>query len=169
VPAAPEDEFPKHGFQIVAFVCQLILAARRPILIFAAPDQAFTFEAGEPADFTPAQPASHADVLEAFEASIATTTELLAGLDEAAAGAPWRMTLGGRGLFVVARLDVMRTLAFNHWYHHRGQLLVYLRLLDVPVPVVYGRSFDENRSRRRERSVLQFLKRAPTIRIGRPQ
>ncbi len=96
------------------------------------------------ANFTPAQPASHADVLEAFEASIATATEFLAGLDEAAAGAPWRMTVGSRELFVMSRLDVMRTLAFNHWYHHRGQLLVYLRLLDVPVPVVYGRSFDEN-------------------------
>jgi uncharacterized damage-inducible protein DinB len=42
------------------------------------------------------------------------------------------------------RLAVMRTLAFNHWYHHRGQLLVYLRLLGVPVPVVYGRSADED-------------------------
>ncbi len=38
----------------------------------------------------------------------------------------------------------MRTLAFNHLYHHRGQLTVYLRLLDVPVPAVYGKSADEN-------------------------
>jgi uncharacterized damage-inducible protein DinB len=38
----------------------------------------------------------------------------------------------------------MRTLCLNHWYHHRGELVVYLRLLDVPVPVVYGRSADEN-------------------------
>jgi hypothetical protein len=42
------------------------------------------------------------------------------------------------------RLAVMRTLAFNHGYHHRGQLLVYLPLLGVPVPVVYGRSADED-------------------------
>jgi uncharacterized damage-inducible protein DinB len=38
----------------------------------------------------------------------------------------------------------MRTMCFNHWYHHRGELVVYLRLLDVPVPIVYGRTADEN-------------------------
>jgi len=42
------------------------------------------------------------------------------------------------------RVGVMRTMLFNHWYHHRGELVVYLRLLDVPVPIVYGRSADEN-------------------------
>jgi uncharacterized damage-inducible protein DinB len=47
-------------------------------------------------------------------------------------------------VFTMPRLAVMRTLAFNHGYHHRGQLLVYLRLLGVPVPVVYGRSADED-------------------------
>jgi uncharacterized damage-inducible protein DinB len=39
---------------------------------------------------------------------------------------------------------VMRTMGLNHWYHHRGELVVYLRLLDVAVPVVYGRSADDN-------------------------
>jgi uncharacterized damage-inducible protein DinB len=39
---------------------------------------------------------------------------------------------------------MVRTMGLNHWYHHRGELVVYLRLLDVPVPVVYGRSADEN-------------------------
>ena len=38
----------------------------------------------------------------------------------------------------------LRSLMLNHWYHHRGQLTVYLRLLDVPLPVVYGRTADEN-------------------------
>ena len=46
------------------------------------------------------------------------------------------------------RIDCARKLAanamLNHWYHHRGQLSVYLRLLDVPVPVIYGRSADES-------------------------
>ncbi len=47
-------------------------------------------------------------------------------------------------MFTLPRAEVVRTLMLNHWYHHRGQLAVYLRLLDVPVPVVYGRSADEN-------------------------
>jgi uncharacterized damage-inducible protein DinB len=42
------------------------------------------------------------------------------------------------------KAGVLRTLALNHVYHHRGQLSVYLRLLDVPVPSIYGPSADEN-------------------------
>jgi uncharacterized damage-inducible protein DinB len=45
---------------------------------------------------------------------------------------------------VKPRISVLRSIMLNHWYHHRGQLSVYLRLLGVPVPVLYGRSADEN-------------------------
>ena len=41
-------------------------------------------------------------------------------------------------------ISFLRSIMLNHWYHHPGQLLVYLRLLDVPVPSVYGPSTDEN-------------------------
>jgi uncharacterized damage-inducible protein DinB len=44
----------------------------------------------------------------------------------------------------IARVAMLRTLLFNDWYHHRGQLSVYLRLLEVPVPSIYGPSADEN-------------------------
>jgi len=79
-----------------------------------------------------------------LDASIAAAREFLAGLDEARASATWRLTFGEREIFAIPRLGVMRTMCFNHWYHHRGELVVYLRLLDVPVPIVYGRSADEN-------------------------
>jgi uncharacterized damage-inducible protein DinB len=39
---------------------------------------------------------------------------------------------------------MLRAIMLNHWYHHRGQLSVYLRELDVPVPSIYGPSADEN-------------------------
>jgi uncharacterized damage-inducible protein DinB len=42
------------------------------------------------------------------------------------------------------RIGFLRAIMLNHWYHHRGQLSVYLRLLDVPVPSIYGPSADEN-------------------------
>jgi predicted dithiol-disulfide oxidoreductase (DUF899 family) len=42
------------------------------------------------------------------------------------------------------RAAMLRSIMLNHWYHHRGQLSVYLRLLEVPVPVIYGPSADEN-------------------------
>jgi uncharacterized damage-inducible protein DinB len=56
----------------------------------------------------------------------------------------WRLTSKGKELFASPRVAVLRTIMLNHWYHHRGQLSVYLRLLDVPVPVIYGRSADED-------------------------
>lgn len=83
-------------------------------------------------------------LLAAFEASLGLAREALLGLDEPAAHATWRLTFGDREVFALPRLTVVRTMFFNHWYHHRGELVVYLRLLDVPVPVIYGRSADEN-------------------------
>ena len=63
--------------------------------------------------------------------------------DDRAVGS-WRLTKGDREIFTKPRYTVMRSIMLNHWYHHRGQLSVYLRLLEVPVPVIYGRSADEN-------------------------
>jgi len=51
---------------------------------------------------------------------------------------------GDKELFAKPRIEVVRTIMLNHWYHHRGQLSVYLRLLEIPVPVIYGRSADED-------------------------
>ena len=96
------------------------------------------------ANFTPANPPSAEALLPALESSLDDALSFLGGLDEEASEAPWRLSAGEREVFTVPRLEVVRTLMLNHWYHHRGQLGVYLRLLDVPVPVVYGRSADEN-------------------------
>jgi uncharacterized damage-inducible protein DinB len=87
---------------------------------------------------------SREGLLAAFEASVAGAREFLTGLDESRANATWRLSFGDREIFAIPRLGVMRTMGFNHWYHHRGELVVYLRMLNVPVPVVYGRSADEN-------------------------
>jgi len=95
-------------------------------------------------DFTPASPASAEAILPTLESSLAEALAFLGGLDEEASAAPWRLTAGERELFTVPRLELLRSLMFNHWYHHRGQLSVYLRILDVPVPAIYGRSADEN-------------------------
>ena len=51
--------------------------------------------------------------------------------------------VGGKEVFRRPRIGVLRVMLLNHWYHHRGQLAVYLRMLDVPVPAIYGRSADE--------------------------
>jgi uncharacterized damage-inducible protein DinB len=85
-----------------------------------------------------------AALLATFDASIAAAREALRDFDDARAAEPWRMTLGDREVVAMPRINVMRTIGLNHWYHHRGELVVYLRLLDVPVPIVYGRSADES-------------------------
>jgi uncharacterized damage-inducible protein DinB len=66
-------------------------------------------------------------------------------MTEQAAQSKWRLLMKDKEIFSMPRIGVMRTVMLNHWYHHRGQLSVYLRLLDIPVPVIYGRSADENR------------------------
>jgi uncharacterized damage-inducible protein DinB len=96
------------------------------------------------ANFNPASPPNAEALLPALESSLADAKSFLGGLDEEASAAPWRLSAGEREVFTVPRLEVVRTLMLNHWYHHRGQLCVYLRFLDVPVPAVYGRSADEN-------------------------
>ena len=96
------------------------------------------------ADFTP-RPAESVDALLAtHDASVEAACAFLSSLSGESAAAPWRMTLGDREIFTLPRVGLMRMLACNHVYHHRGQLTVYLRLLDVPVPSVYGPSADEN-------------------------
>jgi uncharacterized damage-inducible protein DinB len=92
----------------------------------------------------PPSPETAADLLVALDESAAEARAFLEGLDEERAKASWAMAVGGQEVLVLPRLKVMRKIALNHWYHHRGQLQVYLRLLDLPVPIVYGRSADES-------------------------
>ena len=83
-------------------------------------------------------------LLETHDTSVAAAKAFLSGLTPEAAAAIWRLTFGEREIFAIPRAGVVRTMCLNHLIHHRGELVVYLRLLDVPVPVVYGRSADEN-------------------------
>jgi uncharacterized damage-inducible protein DinB len=83
-------------------------------------------------------------LLSSFDRSVASMRALLNGLDDTTAAAPWRLTFGDREIANWTRFTLIRTMGLNHWYHHRGELMVYLRLLGVRVPVVYGRSADEN-------------------------
>lgn len=92
----------------------------------------------------PPQPQSAAAILAAFDESLAQAKNALAGLDDAAMMKDWSFTKGGQPMMTIPRIGVFRTIMLNHLYHHRGQLTVYLRLLDVPLPSIYGPSADEN-------------------------
>jgi uncharacterized damage-inducible protein DinB len=87
---------------------------------------------------------SRREVLEALQQSVATAREFLRGLDDARATETWSMTWAGKPIFSLPRIGLVRTIMLNHWYHHRGEMQVYLRLLGVPVPSVYGPTADED-------------------------
>ncbi len=76
--------------------------------------------------------------------SVAKAKRALGGFDDARMGAMWRLQSGGRDIMAMPRIAFVRAIMLNHWYHHRGQLLVYLRLLNQSVPSVYGPTADEN-------------------------
>ena len=89
-------------------------------------------------------PKSAAELVPALDESIARAKAVLGGMDDAWLNATWRMMRGDRELLAVPRGAFLRSIMLNHWYHHRGQLSVYLRHLGVPLPSIYGPSADEN-------------------------
>ena len=113
------------------------------------PAAAAQFFSGDTLDFDsvmkqPPAAGSHAELLTSFASSMEKARSYLADLSDERAMATWRLVAGERELVAAPRIAILRSFMFNHWYHHRGQLMVYLRLLDVPVPAVYGPSADES-------------------------
>ncbi len=95
-------------------------------------------------EFSQAEAKTTAEILSALDKTVATAKTTLEGLDDAAMGETWRAMAGEQEVMALPRVALLRSIMLNHWYHHRGQLSVYLRLLDVPVPSIYGPSADEN-------------------------
>lgn len=89
-------------------------------------------------------PSSKDEVLKTFDDGLVAAKKNLAAMSDADAQSTWKLTAGGKELFSAPKIGVLRMIVLNHSYHHRGQLSVYLRLLDVPLPSIYGPSADEN-------------------------
>jgi uncharacterized damage-inducible protein DinB len=94
------------------------------------------------ADYVP--PATRAAVLAQFDASYKAGRQHLVNKTDAEFAAPWTLKNGGKEVFTAPKAMVMRNFVLNHMIHHRGQLVVYLRMLGVPVPSIYGPSGDEH-------------------------
>jgi len=92
----------------------------------------------------PPAPASTADILAAHDAGVKTVKDTLGKLGDDGLKATWTAKAGGNTLMAMPKTALVRAIVMNHWIHHRGQLSVYLRLLDVAVPSIYGPSADEN-------------------------
>jgi uncharacterized damage-inducible protein DinB len=93
--------------------------------------------------FKPFSPQSTAELVEQFDANIKAAAETLNAQADESMGETWKLKSGDHVLFELPRAAVVRFVGLNHIVHHRGQLSVYLRLLDVPLPSIYGPSADE--------------------------
>ncbi len=98
----------------------------------------------EAPSFSQPEPKSRQEVLDTFSKSLESAKETLKKMDDARLTSTWSLTKNGKVLMSVPRIGFIRSILMNHNYHHRGQLSVYLRMLDVPVPSIYGPSADEN-------------------------
>jgi uncharacterized damage-inducible protein DinB len=84
-----------------------------------------------------------AELVADFDKNIAEAAELLGSVSNETMGESWALRNGEHVIVELPKAAIMRTLVMNHIIHHRGQMAVYLRLLDIPVPSVYGPSADE--------------------------
>lgn len=94
------------------------------------------------AGYKPYQPTSTEDVLDYFDRNVAEAKAALSAATDEHMMAPWSLKNGEKTYFTMPRVAVIRSFGMNHLYHHRGQLSVYLRLLNVPVPQSYGPTAD---------------------------
>lgn len=94
--------------------------------------------------FQQAEAKSVDELLQTLAASVSEARETVGGMDDTRLLATWSARTKGKTVMTVPRIGMLRAIMLNHWYHHRGQLVVYLRLLDVPLPSVYGPTADED-------------------------
>jgi uncharacterized damage-inducible protein DinB len=89
-------------------------------------------------------PKSASELIPALDQSIARAKKVLGGMDDSTLTSTLRLMSGEREVFAIPRVAFLRSVMLNHWYHHRGQLTVYLRELGASIPSIYGPSADEN-------------------------
>jgi uncharacterized damage-inducible protein DinB len=92
----------------------------------------------------PPEPKNRQEIMDAFAASNAHAKQVVKSFDDARMASTWTLKKNGKVVMSVPRVAFLRAIMMNHIYHHRGQLSVYIKLLDLPVPSIYGPSADEN-------------------------
>jgi uncharacterized damage-inducible protein DinB len=131
----PHDKSMTLG-RLAEHLAELPLWARVSIV-----DSGIDMSVGRPAGYVP--PSTRAAVLEMFDRNVADARAALSGRTDAELMAPWTLKSQGKEVFTMPKAVVLRSFVMNHMVHHRGQMSVYLRLQNVPVPSMYGPSADE--------------------------
>jgi uncharacterized damage-inducible protein DinB len=106
-------------------------------------DDEFEIEKARERGFTAHQPATVAELLRVHDDSVAAYRAAAAGVSDDTLRGRWRMLKGGKVALEMPRAVGLRSFVMNHLIHHRGQLSVYLRLLGVPLPSIYGPTADD--------------------------
>ncbi len=95
-------------------------------------------------EYKPEIPKTTEELVKNYDNTVAKAIECLKNADDAKFMQDWTMRNGEQVFFTLPKAAVLRSFVFNHSYHHRAQLGVYLRLLDIPLPGMYGPSADES-------------------------
>lgn len=93
--------------------------------------------------YTPKKYESADELVADFDRAMAQASGVLESIDDATLGKNWVMRNGDKVFCDLPKGVVLRSFSMNHVFHHRGQLSVYMRILDIPVPSIYGPSADE--------------------------
>jgi uncharacterized damage-inducible protein DinB len=137
----PEDKLAWKPHPRAYSLGQLALhIASAPATVAAAAAQ----DSVEAPSFAQPEAKSRQEILDTFSKGLESAKGTLKNMSDAKLTSMWTLTKNGRVLMSVPRVGFIRSIMLNHMYHHRGQLSVYLRMLDVPVPSIYGPSADEN-------------------------
>lgn len=94
-------------------------------------------------NYVPYKAGSVKELLDEYDSRVKAAVEAMTGTPDADMMTTWKMTMDGQPLFEMPRVAVLRSMMLNHAIHHRAQLGVYLRLLEVPLPQLYGPTADE--------------------------
>lgn len=94
-------------------------------------------------EYKPFEPKTTAELVEYLEKRVAEAKEALKNTSDEQMKEDWTLKNGDQTYFTLPKINTLRTMCMNHIWHHRGQLSVYLRLNDIPVPEMYGPSADE--------------------------
>jgi uncharacterized damage-inducible protein DinB len=99
----------------------------------------------KPGEYTPRALGTRAEILALFDEKVAAARALIASMGDGEMMATWTLKSDGHDVFTLPKAAVLRSFLMNHVIHHRGQLSVFLRLRDVPIPPIYGPSADEEK------------------------
>ena len=98
----------------------------------------------EPGQFTPFEPKSREELLDHFDKNVSEARAALASATDEQLNAEWTMKWAGKTVMTMPRYNVLRSVVLNHLIHHRAQVGMYLRLMNVAIPGMYGASADES-------------------------